>query len=135
MLGRRHRGRGHGGAPRRISRFAEPALLLLLHRKPYHGYGLMEDLLSLGLEEYPMDSSAVYRTLRNLEDEGMVASQWDVEVSAGPPRRVYTITPAGEDHLTRWIEDLRATQRMLQRFIEAYDTGPGQEDKRGPADF
>ena len=131
MPGRRRRGRGKVGLPRRISHFVEPALLLLLHRQPYHGYGLMEGLLSLGMEEYPVDSSAIYRTLRNFEDEGLVESKWDVKVTAGPPRRVYDITSAGEEYLTRWVQDLRATRRMLQVFIDAYDAGPGRESDSG----
>ena len=127
---RRRRGRGGGEAsPRRIYRFIEPALLFLLSRHPAHGYGLMERLHSLGFEEYPVDFSAVYRTLRRLEETGMVRSEWDLKVSAGPPRRVYTITPHGRAYLTNWIADLRATDRVLHAFLDAYEAelGTGAE--------
>jgi len=98
---RRRRGRGRGGvSPRRISRFVEPALLLLVRRKPMHGYGLIEGLRSLGFEEYPVDVSAIYRTLRGLEASEMVQSDWDLEVTGGP---------------------LRATDRVLHAFFEAYE--------------
>lgn len=109
--------------PRRIARFVEPVLLLLLHRRPMHGYALMEGLLSLGLEDYPVDSSAIYRTLRSLEKSGMVQSRWDIDVAAGPPRRVYTITERGEAYLAHWVEDIRATDRVLQTFLAAYQAG------------
>ncbi len=119
---RRRRGRGRGGvSPRRISRFVEPALLLLVRREPMHGYGLMEGLRSLGFEEYPVDVSAIYRTLRGLEASEMVRSDWDLEVTAGPPRRVYTITPQGEAYLASWVQELRATDRVLHAFFEAYE--------------
>jgi poly-beta-hydroxybutyrate-responsive repressor len=117
---RRQRGRRGGGFPRRIARFVEPALLLLLRQSPSHGYGLMEGLTELGFGDYPVDISAVYRTLRSLEEADMVSSDWDLDVSAGPPRRVYTITPGGEAHLARWVDDLRATDRVLHAFLEAY---------------
>jgi poly-beta-hydroxybutyrate-responsive repressor len=118
---RRQRGHGRGGAyPRRIARFVEPALLLLLRQSPRHGYALMEGLSELGFEDYPVDFSAVYRTLRSLEEAGMVSSDWDLEVSAGPPRRVYTITPEGDAHLAQWVDDLRATDKVLHAFLEAY---------------
>jgi poly-beta-hydroxybutyrate-responsive repressor len=118
---RRQRGQRRGGAyPRRIARFVEPALLLLLRQSPSHGYGLMEGLKGLGFEDYPVDFSAVYRTLRSLEEAGMVGSDWDLKVSAGPPRRVYTITPDGEAHLALWVDDLRATDRVLHAFLDAY---------------
>lgn len=117
---RRRRGRRGDAYPRRIARFVEPALLLLLRQSPRHGYGLMESLRELGFEDYPVDFSAVYRTLRSLEEAGMVSSDWDLEVSAGPPRRVYTITSEGEDHLAQWVDDLRATDKVLHAFLEAY---------------
>ena len=127
------RGR-RAACPRRISRFVEPVLLLLLCRRPLHGYALMEGLQSLGFETYPVDFSAVYRTLRRLEETGMVRSDWDLEETSGPPRRVYEITAAGQAHLGHWVDDLRATDRILHEFLNAYDqeiddqAGSGQVD-------
>jgi PadR family transcriptional regulator, regulatory protein PadR len=124
MHGREHHqrgGRGPEGRARRIRGFVEPALLLLLHDGPKHGYGLINGLEDVGFEDYPIDSSTVYRILRGLEAQAMIVSDWDNEVTAGPPRRVYQITPAGEAHLSLWIDDLRATQRILHRYLEIYD--------------
>jgi poly-beta-hydroxybutyrate-responsive repressor len=115
-----------GIRPRRIRRFIEPALLLLLHQGPNHGYGLAEGLRRLGLGEYPADLSGIYRILRDLEEMGMVTSQWDTEHAGGPPRRVYRITPAGEDYLRSWVEELRATEAILRRFLDAYETHLGE---------
>ena len=119
----RHRFRGEWGEvrPRRIRRFLEPALLLLLHWAPTHGYGLLEGLARLGLESYPADISAIYRILYDLEAKGMVSSTPDVGPSAGPPRRVYALTEAGEAYLRALVEELRATDQLLHRFLEAYD--------------
>lgn len=121
---RRKRGRrmGENPAPRRINRFVEPALLLLLYRKPTHGYGLMDGLSELGFDDYPLDYSGIYRILRGLEEAGMVSSDWDVEQSSGPPRRVYTVTPQGERYLAQWVEDLRATDRILHTFLDACES-------------
>lgn len=126
MPQRNRRGR-RGACPKRISRFIEPALLFLLCRQPLHGYALMDGLASLGFDRYPVDFSAVYRTLRRLEEAGMVESDWDVEISAGPPRRVYQIRPEGQRFLARWVEDLRATDRLLHRFLDAYETEVGSQ--------
>jgi PadR family transcriptional regulator PadR len=114
--------------PRRIRRFVEPALLLLLHINATHGYDLMEGLQVLGFEDYPVDSSAVYRTLRQLEAAGMVTSEWDTASTAGPPRRVYYLMEAGHHYLVTWVADLRATDRILHKFLEAYDAHM-KEDK------
>jgi len=128
MHGRGHRQRGRRGQvgrARQIRGFVEPALLLLLHSGPKHGYGLINGLQDVGFEDYPIDSSTVYRILRGLEDQGMIVSAWDHQVTAGPPRRVYQITPAGEAYLSLWIEDLRATERTLRRYLEVYDKTVG----------
>jgi len=109
------------GQPQRIRRLVETALLMSLHRTPAHGYGLMAALKDMGLEHYPIDSSALYRVLRELEGDGAVASAWHIESSAGPPRRVYRITPLGERTLRTWVSDLRETARTLNDVLAWYD--------------
>lgn len=99
----------------------EPALLLSLHGSPTHGYGLAESLEAMGLEAYPADLSAIYRILYDLEAQGMLVSRQDSERTAGPPRRVYELTEEGRVYLREWVEDLQATDRVLHRFLEAYD--------------
>jgi len=123
---RRRRRHGSGGQIRQIRGFVEPALLLLLHNGPQHGYGLIHGLHDVGFEDYPIDSSTIYRILRSLEADGMIVSDWDSEVTSGPPRRVYEITPAGEAYLSTWIADLRATERTLRRYLEVHDKTVGK---------
>lgn len=113
---------GHGTPRwRRIARFVQPCLLLLLHQGPAHGYNLMESLKELGFAEDPVDSGTVYRSLREMEEEGLVASEWDTEASAGPARRVYRLTAEGDRALAWWVAGLRETDRVLHRFLQAYD--------------
>lgn len=107
--------------PRRIRRFVEPALLLLLHDQPTHGYALIEGLTRLGLDTYPVDQSVVYRILRNLEDADVITSEWETEETGGPPRRVYKLTQKGDEHLKAWVEELRATDHILHLFLNVYD--------------
>ena len=112
---------GNGIQPRRISRFLEPALLLLIHDKPTHGYALIEGLDKLGMEAYPADVSAIYRILYDLQDAGMVTSSRESEETAGPPRRVYALTEAGETYLAAWVQELHETDRLLHHFLETYE--------------
>ncbi len=120
--GRRRRmgGRSGGPCPTRIYRFMEPCLLLLLHRSSSHGYSLQDELKEFGFEEAPVDPSVVYRALREMEEQGLLTSTWDTEGS-GPPRRVYRLTAQGDEYLTRWVADLRETDRVLHGFFAAYD--------------
>jgi len=81
---------------------------------------LQEELKGFGFEEAPLDPSMVYRALREMEEQGLVASAWDTEGS-GPPRRVYRLTAQGDQYLTQWVADLRETDRVLHSFFAAYD--------------
>lgn len=120
--GRRWRGgRADEARPRRIHRFLEPCLLLLLHCNEVHGYELVEELKQFGFEQNPVDLSTVYRMLRTLEERGFVTSRWDAG-SSGPARRMYQITEEGDRYLGWWVEDLRETDRVLHHYFETYDT-------------
>lgn len=107
--------------PRRIDRFLEPCLLLLVHCREIHGYELVDGLSPFGFEQNPVDTSTIYRFLRGLEDRGFVQSRWDTS-QAGPARRVYQTTEKGDRYLAWWVDDLRETDRVLHHFLDTYDT-------------
>lgn len=114
-----HGEQGEEACPRRIHRFLEPCLLLLLHSAEDHGYELLEGLKQFGFEQNPVDSSTVYRFLRGLEKRGFVTSRWDTG-SAGPARRLYQITEEGDRYLAWWVDDLRETDEVLHHFLGTY---------------
>jgi PadR family transcriptional regulator PadR len=113
-------GQGQEACPRRIHRFLEPCLLLLLHCDEGYGYELLEGLKQFGFEQNPVDLSTIYRFLRALEERGFVTSRWDTEGS-GPARRLYQITEQGDRYLAWWVGDLRETDRVLHDFLRRYD--------------
>jgi PadR family transcriptional regulator PadR len=112
-----------------INRFVEPCLLLLLHRGDSHGYDLLERLKEFGFADDTVDSSVVYRYLRAMEDRGFVTSTWDTE-GGGPSRRVYQLTPEGDQYLAWWINGLRETRNILDRFLQAYEEHMELDDHR-----
>jgi poly-beta-hydroxybutyrate-responsive repressor len=105
-------------------------LLLLKSTDAGHGYELTETLAPFGLEG--VDSSLVYRALREMEEAAWVKSTWDDEETGGPARRVYQITPEGSRYLTAWVDDLREIDRMLHHFLETYDRHLEQSDEDYP---
>ena len=113
--------------------FLRPCLLLLLAEAPAHGYELIERLRPFGFEL--SEPATVYRTLRQIEEHGLVRSHWELS-ERGPARRVYTLTPEGLEHLSAWSETLRATQRVLAAFLaraqrlEENDAAPQRERDR-----
>jgi len=113
------RGKKRGwGRGRRAARFLEPFLLLFLQQGKAHGYTLLERLQQFGLES--RNPSAVYRVLRDMEAWGYVISSWNETQTQGPPRRVYRLTPVGQDILAQHVRDLKETQEIIDRFITAY---------------
>jgi PadR family transcriptional regulator PadR len=128
MTGPHHRGprarRHHHGRWRvfaRVERFTEPALLLLLRERPAHGYDLLERLPTLTGEQR-VEMGNLYRLLRALEEEGLVASEWDSS-SPGPAKRRYALTAAGGRLLDQWVEALRRSQERTAGFLERYERG------------
>jgi PadR family transcriptional regulator PadR len=118
---RRRRGRGAGGATyaRRTKSFVQSALLLLLRQEEGHGYALMGGLKDLGLADESLNPSVVYRSLREMEGWGWVTSRWDTGGS-GPSRRVYRLTPEGDEFLKNWVSGLGELKDTLDRFLQTY---------------
>ena len=100
----------------RLRGMIQPRLLLSLEQRRSHGYELME---ILGQEGDSPDPGSLYRTLRSLEEEGLVCSSWDTS-NAGPARRVYELTDLGLDHLHTWVADIRKTRQRLDDFLAEY---------------
>lgn len=100
-----------------VERFIEPCILLLLSKDSSHGYGLMEDLEKHCGEK--VDIGDLYRTLRRMERDGWVESDWERNV-VGPDRRTYTITQEGKDFLKSAASSLIHTDKLIHRFLEGY---------------
>jgi PadR family transcriptional regulator, regulatory protein PadR len=112
-------GPGRWEVSARIERFVEPALLLLLAERPMHGYELLELLPPIAREERRVDLGNLYRLLRSLEEEGIVASDWD-EGLPGPAKRVYRLTDSGRELLARWADALGEAREVITAFIDRY---------------
>lgn len=98
--------------------FLRPCLLLLLREAPAHGYELLDRLRAFGFEG--SDPGGLYRALRKLESEGLVASAWQ-RSGAGPDRRIYELTRAGRKELHRRAKALAETRQMLASFLGRYE--------------
>jgi PadR family transcriptional regulator len=115
---RRH-GRGYPCtcAMGHLYRFVEPVVLLLLRKKGRsYGYDLSNDLQQWALTDATIERAALYRTLRLLEANGNVVSEWDVHES-GPARRLYKLTARGERHLDEWSTVLQHVSKSMSRFV------------------
>jgi PadR family transcriptional regulator PadR len=102
-------------------------LLLLLRNWNMHGYQLMQQLMLFGFQ--PTDPGSIYRQLRQLERQGYIRSSWETS-EAGPARRTYTLTDAGDAFLNAWAAAIDNYQKTLKFWSDLYAgiINPGKRD-------
>jgi PadR family transcriptional regulator, regulatory protein PadR len=100
----------------RRGRWLEPFLLLLVAEGEAHGYALIGRLNGSGVAPEGVDVGMAYRTLRELETEGLVLSEWVAE--GGPPRREYWLTTKGRGALSEWASLMCERGRLIDDFLE-----------------
>ena len=94
-----------------------PVLLALLAKEPAHGYELKQALEHTFGGAYPSPNiGQIYVTLGRLEKDGLVRSQ-DVEQASRPNKRVYELTPAGQDALTAWVDEQSDGPKLRDDFF------------------
>lgn len=97
----------------------EPFVLVLLAGGGAHGYAITAQLEEMGITGGPVDVGQVYRTLRDLEQAGMVTSLWSAD-SAGPQRRDYELTEAGYVAIDEWAAVMKERARLIAEFNGRY---------------
>jgi DNA-binding PadR family transcriptional regulator len=106
---------------RSLARLLRPAVLALLARKKAHGYDIVQRLLELEVfVESPPNISGVYKVLNTMEDEGLVASNWQSGRN-GPAKRTYALTRDGEVCLRRWAGTLEKYRAQIEGLLAILD--------------
>ena len=119
------------GAEARPRNWLEPVVLVMLREWNSYGYELMERTAAFGFEA--MNPGTLYRTLRQMEKNGVVKSKWETS-KGGPARRVYSITDAGEAYLDFWADALEQYRRNVDVFFRMYTGRPSRKDKENGDD-
>ena len=98
-------------------------LLAMLKDWSAYGYELAQQLELAGFGNY--NKGTVYRALRQMESGGLVSSIWKTS-SAGPARRMYSTTEAGNLFLHNWLTLLNLHRATLERFLSGRGGGDTQ---------
>lgn len=89
-------------------------ILNLLEGKPMHGYMINVELRKrFGCSFSP---STLYPLLYTLEEEGYIEGTWGTRTKR--PKRVYEITPRGEEHLSSCLFILDGLTKKLKLSFE-----------------
>jgi PadR family transcriptional regulator, regulatory protein PadR len=100
-----------------LVRLLKPAIMGILARQPVHGYLLAQRLKAMTMfKGQPIDPTGMYRHLKTMEDEGLVASSWDL-AEAGPARRRYSLTADGLECLALWTETLEQYRDSVTEIL------------------
>jgi poly-beta-hydroxybutyrate-responsive repressor len=94
-----------------------PVALVILREESSYGYELMERLEEFGFEQ--VQAGTLYRTLRQMEQEGLCKSEWET-YEGDPARRMYLITESGESYLAAWAKACKQYQTVMDCFYQAY---------------
>lgn len=103
-----------------LEKLTQPAILLLLAGNEAHGYEIIQKLNRMDFMDGELDTATVYRTLRRMEQDGLVVSSWK-HGEFGPARRQYRPTGKGLESLDGWAKVLKARVVQIQSFISDYD--------------
>lgn len=116
-MGKRRR-RHHGPHPERG--WVQFLLLMLLNEEPKHGYQLAEELQTRGyVREGRFKTGSLYTILNRMENKGSLTSTQQ-ESEAGRPRRVYSITEDGREHLKNGLQYMLRRKKFLDEMEEYY---------------
>jgi DNA-binding PadR family transcriptional regulator len=101
----------------------EHAILGFLNYRPYTGYDLKKIFDTSVRHFWPADRSQIYRTLAQMRDKGWMEIEI-VHQDTRPDRKLYHITPAGEEELRRWLltplpAEPNRSADMIQVFFAA----------------
>jgi len=115
-------GKNENGTGISLDRMIQPMLLMLILKKPTHGYELIQSFNAVHEGEI-VEPGTIYRNLRRLEREGVVLSGWEASES-GPARRKYAITENGIKALHEAVLKLEKQKQQIEDFLNEYNHLP-----------
>ncbi len=115
------------GSEARPRNWLVPVILLSLRDWNSYGYELMERASAFGFGA--MNPGTLYRTLRQMEKDGVVESSWETS-KGGPARRMYTITDSGRSYLDFWANSLQQYQKTMDTFFRLYTGRPVSTEEK-----
>ena len=95
----------------------QEVVLAMLAKEPSHGYELRGRLrAALGPLGEAMNDGQVYVTLGRLEKAGLAVSERTAGLADRPDRKVYGLTPAGQQRVAEWLAEVSWPKPDLAEF-------------------
>jgi DNA-binding PadR family transcriptional regulator len=95
----------------------QEVVLAMLAKEPSHGYELRARLRqALGPLGEAMNAGQVYVTLARLEKAGLAVSERAEGTPDRPDRKVYALTPSGQQRVAEWLAEVSWPRPDLAEF-------------------
>ena len=107
-----------------LDKLIQPAILAVLAEGPAHGFQLLEVLQTSDMVAgNRLDPTGLYRTLKRMEEAGLLVTRWEIE-GAKPPKRIFRLTGEGEGCLATWRNTLVQYRANLDAIVARIDRHP-----------
>jgi len=100
-------------------RWLQFLILRVICEKPTYGYRIIKSIEEISQGRHIIKSGTMYTTLRRMEKEGLLKSNWQ-KGESGPDSRMYQITKKGKDYLKSWLEMVIERKKMIDKMAEFY---------------
>lgn len=98
-------------------------LLKLISQKTLYGYELMALLDKESDGYFAAKEGTLYPVMYRLEDSGYIQSLWENDNKRrGAPRKYYSVTPEGVEHLASAQNELNEFLNAIQRIMGGFIT-------------
>ncbi len=95
----------------------QEVVLAMLAKEPAHGYQLRARLgQALGPLGDAMNAGQIYVTLGRLEKAGLVICERSAGLADRPDRKMYALTPAGQQRVADWLAEVSWPRPDLAEF-------------------
>jgi DNA-binding PadR family transcriptional regulator len=101
--------------------FIRIATLILLSKKPHHGYEVMKEIRVRTRGFWAPTAGGMYPILKNLQESGYIQGEWDVKTRRR--KRTYIITESGRAVLKRALAKEKQLAETMRNMFEEYIKG------------
>jgi len=104
------------------------ATLILLSKKPHHGYELMKEIKVRSRGFWKPTAGGMYPILKDLQKSGYIQGEWDTKTKRR--KKIYKITRSGKIVLNRALAKENQLADTMSNLLEEYMKGVLEVDTR-----
>jgi DNA-binding PadR family transcriptional regulator len=97
------------------------ATLILLSKKPYHGYEIMKEIKERTRGFWKPTAGGMYPILKDLQESRYIQGEWDTKTKRR--KRIYMITDSGRTVLRRALAKESQLAKNMRNLFEEYMKG------------